>query len=74
MSTADIKQQLHYYIDNADEEKVEAIYTLLKNDISSFSMLSDEHKTELDTRLGEYLEAKGTSYSWSQALKIIRSK
>jgi hypothetical protein len=37
-------------------------------------MLSDEHKTELDTRLGEYLEAKGTSYSWSQALKIIRSK
>jgi hypothetical protein len=73
MNTASLKEQLHSYIDNADEEKIEAIYTILKSEISNFSMLNDDHKAELDFRLNEYLNAKGNSFTWENALKIIRS-
>jgi hypothetical protein len=73
MNTAKLKEQLHSYIDNADEEKIEAIYTILKSEISNFSMLQDDHKAELDFRLNEYLNAKGNSFACENALKIIRS-
>jgi hypothetical protein len=35
--------------------------------------LQDDHKAELDFRLNEYLNAKGNSFTWENALKIIRS-
>ena len=33
MTTTQIRQQLHNYIDNAGEKKLKAIYTLLESEI-----------------------------------------
>jgi hypothetical protein len=43
MIAAQIKQTLHEYIDSADEEKLEAIYTVLKDSIpADYTYSKDE--------------------------------
>jgi hypothetical protein len=48
MNTAQIKQQLHDYIDNAEEKELRAIYTLLED--NNHHNLSREQMAELDKR------------------------
>ncbi len=74
MDTTAIKNKLHNYIDNAEQKKLKAIYTMLENEIESTSMLSKEQKKELDFRLEEYMQGKGKSYSWDEAIKKIKTK
>ena len=43
MTNAAIRQQLHEYIDITDDKKIEALYTLLQNDMGpSYSIPADE--------------------------------
>ena len=51
MGTADIRQQLHDYIDSAEEKKLKAIYTLVENDMPDDYLLSHVQKVELDKDL-----------------------
>jgi hypothetical protein len=42
MRTTQIKQQLHDYIDSAEDKKLKAIYTLLEDDITDQFTLTAE--------------------------------
>jgi putative addiction module component (TIGR02574 family) len=74
MTNIQLRQKLHHFIDNAEEKKLKAIYTMVESDIEQKSLLSDEQKSELDRRLEEYMQGKGKSYSLKSAMSRIRKK
>jgi len=70
MSIAEIKQQLHDYIDTAEDKKLKAIYTLLEDDISEDYQFSEDQKKELDRRYNNYQNGIGKTYTWEETLAI----
>ena len=55
MDTATIRQQLHNYLEVADDKKVKAIYTIIEKDIQENDFeYPEELKNELDKRYKEY--------------------
>lgn len=55
MDTATIRQQLHNYLEVADDKKVKAIYTIIEKDIQENNFeYPEELKNELDKRHAEY--------------------
>jgi putative addiction module component (TIGR02574 family) len=73
MSTAEIRQQLHDYIDSAEKKKLEAIYTLLENELSDNNVdLTDAQKNELDRRYNDHLNGIGRTYTWDETVAMAR--
>lgn len=72
MNALTLRKKLHNYIDSIEQEKLEAIYTVLKNEIEVDSLLTLEQKKELDLRLDEYMNEKGKNYSWNEVLDVIK--
>jgi hypothetical protein len=70
MSIAEIKQQLHEYIDSAEDKKLKAIYTLLEDDITDDYQFSEGQKKELDRRYNNYQNGIGKTYTWEETLAI----
>ncbi len=70
MRTAQIRQQLHEYIESAGDKKLKAIYTLVENDINEEFAFSDEQKKELDRRYDDYQNGVGKTYTWEEAVAI----
>ena len=68
MTTTQIKQQLHDYIDNAETKKLKAIYTLLESDIEDGYEFTDEQKAELDKRHDDYVNGIGKMYTWEETV------
>lgn len=56
MDTSAIRKQLHDYLDVADDRKINAIYTMVEDEINEIHFeYSPEFKTELDERVNYYL-------------------
>lgn len=72
MTTTQIRQQLHNYIDNAGDKKLKAIYTLLEDniDVELDYKLSKEQKAELDQRFYELENGIGKNYNWDEIIAI----
>ncbi|HKR06806.1 MAG TPA: hypothetical protein VJY62_19375 [Bacteroidia bacterium] len=74
MTSIQLRQKLHQFIDRAEERKLKAIYTMVENDIEQPSLLTGEQKKELDKRLEDYMQGKGKNYSMKNAISRIRKK
>gem|GEM_PF-1214076 len=72
MNTLTLRKKLHNYIEAVEQDKLEAIYTIFKNDIEADSLLTLAQKKELDLRLDEYMNKKGKNYSWNEAIAVIK--
>lgn len=72
MNTTIIREQLHQYIDNADDHTIEAIFTILKSDITSQSSYTDEELKIFYERRQKYLSGNTTTYSAEEAHDYIR--
>ena len=70
MRTAQIRQQLHDYIDSAEEKKLKAIYTLVENDITDEFTLTAAQKKELDRRYNDYMNGVGETDSWEETVAV----
>lgn len=56
MDTIDIRNQLHQYLEVADDRKLEAIYVMLEDAIKELKAdYTEEYKAELDSRVEYYL-------------------
>jgi hypothetical protein len=56
MDTANIRQQLHGYLEMANDKKLRAIYTMVEDEIKETIVeYSDEFKADLDKRVEHYL-------------------
>jgi len=73
MNSLTLRKKLHNYIDSVEQDKLEAIYTILKNDMVEDSFLTLDQKKELDLRLEEYMNEKGKNYSWNEAFAVIKT-
>ncbi|AXY75328.1 hypothetical protein D3H65_15645 [Paraflavitalea soli] len=72
MRTTAIRQKLHQFIDNAEEKRVKAIFTLLEDEITQGEWeYTDEFKKELDNRHTHY-KSGGEMVSAADANKQIR--
>ena len=54
MVSIKIREKLHEYIDTADEKKLEAIYTLLQDNIDSNNEYSNSELAEIYARRSKY--------------------
>lgn len=77
MTTATIRQELHNYLEVADDKKLKAIYVMVENEIKDTSVeYTDEFKADLDRRVNYYLNGgKMVSPSeMNKRLQAIRKK
>jgi hypothetical protein len=70
MRTTQIRQQLHDYIDSAEDKKLKALYTLLEGDINDEFNLTVEQKKELDRRYDDYMNGVGETYTWEETVAM----
>lgn len=66
MTTNQIRERLQEYIRFADDKKVEAIYTMVENEINEELDLWNDRAflSELDKRLSDFENNKVESSSW----------
>ena len=63
MEPASLKQKLHHYIDVADERKLQAIYTLLEEEIESESSYTQEEIKMFYERRQQHLDGESKNYT-----------
>ena len=68
MTSVQIKQLLHNYIDTAEDKKLKAIFTLVQDDINGEYTLSKSQKNELDKRLSDHENGIGRTYTWEETI------
>ena len=77
MNTANIRQQLHGYLEIADDKKINSIYTMVEDEIKETIVeYTPEFKSELDKRVNYYLNG-GEMVSpaeMNKRLQAIRKK
>jgi putative addiction module component (TIGR02574 family) len=73
MKSIELKQEIHGYIEQADDKVLKAIKTLVKPSIVQIQ-LSKEQKQELDKRKKAHISGKSKSYTWEQTEKMLKSK
>ena len=70
MRTTQIRQQLHDYINSAEDKKLKAIYTLLENDLHDDYQLTTAQKEELDERYENHQRGIGTTHNWQETVAM----
>lgn len=72
MTIPGIRQKLHNYLEIADDKKVEAIFTILEEEIEESSIeYSDKLKKELDTRYEDLKSGKAKVISAKESKRRI---
>jgi hypothetical protein len=68
MTIAAIREKLHDYINEADEEKVKAIYTLVEGEIIPGPHWANEEEfiADMDERVRRYDEGIDRGYTWDE--------
>ncbi len=73
MLTTSIREQLHEYIEQADEKKIEAIYTLIAHDIEDRSTFYTEKVlSHLQQVSDDYASGKMKGHTPEETLTAIR--
>lgn len=71
MKTLLIKEKLHHYIDTAAEDKLQAIYVLLENEIDW--QYSKGDLEEFARRRQNHLSGESKSYTIEESMQLIRN-
>ena len=74
MNTASIRQQLHSYLEVADDKKIKAFYTLMKSEIEESGVeYTNDLKTELDSRYNSRKSGKSKMITPAESKKRINT-
>jgi len=74
MTNAAIRQQLHQYIDLTDDKKIEALYTILQNDIDPQITYDERELNILHERAEKYLKGECKTFTVSESHNMIREQ
>jgi hypothetical protein len=72
METVQIKETLHEYIDTADDKKLEAIYTILKDSIDPDFKYNEDELAEIYARRNEYKKNEAETMVAEDFVNYIR--
>jgi hypothetical protein len=72
MSTVQIKETLHEYIDTADNKKLEAIYTILKDSISPDFEYNKDEISAIYARRDKYKNGEEETLTAEEFINYIR--
>jgi len=73
MGAAQIREELHQFINHADERILNLMYGMMKAD-SEKSILTAEQQEDLDKRIASHKKGESKSYSWSEARAQIEKR
>ncbi len=75
MTLALVKERLHDYIEQADEKKVHAIYTLIENEIGETNTVYDKGTISYFEQLREkFIDSKHPGYTIEQSMENIKRR
>jgi hypothetical protein len=79
MSILSIRQELHNYLEVAEDKKVKAMYVMMEQDIrEKAAEYTEAFKAELDKRYADYKSGKAkmvtSSESKKRIIQILKSK
>ena len=66
MGTAQIREELHQFIDRADERILNQIHGMMKS-ASENTILTERQQKDLDMRVDRHKRGESKSYTWSEA-------
>ena len=72
MAPVQIRETLHEYIDTADEKKLEAIYTILKDSIGTNYEYSIDELAAIYARRNSYKNAEAPTLTTEEFLQFVR--
>jgi len=74
MTVSAIRKKLNHFIENASDEKIKAMYSMVEDDLKTdkYSNYSKEFKLELDRRLAAYSNGLSLPVSSQDSKKRIR--
>jgi len=68
-----VKEKLHGYIENADQNKIVAMYTLIESDINEGRvMYNEETLRKLEERSENAFSGKSKTYTVEESMENIR--
>jgi hypothetical protein len=73
MGAAQIREELHKFINRADERMLNLIYGMMKAD-SEEGILTAEQQEDLDKRISRHKKGESESFSWSEARAQIEKR
>lgn len=72
MTTLAIRQQLHSYLEVADDKKIKAFYTMMEAEIKESAVeYTNELKAELDKRYTDYKSGKAKMITAAESKRRI---
>ena len=75
MNTTAIRQQLHEYIEQVNDKKIEGLYLFVEDEINQHHLsLTEEQINFLDQEREKHLQGESHSYSREEAKEMIRNK
>jgi len=72
MGSAQMREELHQFINHADERVLNLIYGMMKAD--NGGLLTTEQQEDLDKRIERHRNGESKSYSWSEARAQIEKR
>jgi hypothetical protein len=72
MGAAQIREELHDLINQADDRLLNLIYGMMKADRDT--QLTDEQLEDLDKRIARHKKDESVSYTWPEAKKLIQKR
>ena len=75
MGTIKLRNELHQYIDSADDRLINLMYALVQADLKEEDyQLSKEHKKILDSRLATHEENPTSGSDWNEVKSRIEGQ
>jgi hypothetical protein len=72
MSTTDIRQKLHHYIETAQDKKVKALYAIFEEEIDEISIWTNDFLIEMNRRRSDFEKGKKKGRTWEAVKKKAR--
>lgn len=66
MNTTHLREELHQYINQADDRFIQLVYAMVQADKQEQELLTQAEKEELARRMKQHKNGQSKSYTWEE--------